>query len=63
MPNDSVRSEWDKKKMHESQRLWLANVVSQAQTTKFYGRVTLVFEDGTLKRVIKEESLKPPVPV
>ncbi len=39
---------------------WLASLLSQIQMREFYGKMTLTFEKGRIKRVQKEESLHPP---
>lgn len=39
---------------------WLGSLLAQAQSRKFYGTITLIMEGGHIKRVKKEESLKPP---
>jgi hypothetical protein len=44
----------------EQQRRWVEQLLSQAQARRFYGRITLILEDGTVRRATKEESLKPP---
>jgi hypothetical protein len=50
MPNDLMGLE----------KAWLNNIISQIQVKKFYGKITIILEAGEVKRVIKEESLKPP---
>jgi hypothetical protein len=45
---------------HESDKNWLVGLLSQAQLRRYYGRLILVLEDGVIRRVVKEESLKPP---
>ncbi len=39
---------------------WVATIISQAQATGFYGEITLKFEQGVARRVVKSESLIPP---
>ena len=50
-----------KRKKWEQERIWLEQLVSQIQLKGFYGKITLTFEQGHIRRVQKEESLKPPV--
>jgi hypothetical protein len=35
-------------------------MITQAQTSHFYGSLHIIFENGQAKRVIKEESILPP---
>ena len=44
----------------QKQRTWMLQVLAQAQVRGYYGKLVLIMEDGMLRRVIKEESLKPP---
>jgi len=45
----------------ERHRVWFNGLVAQAQARGFYGKLILTMEDGLIRRVVKEESLKPPV--
>lgn len=45
----------------ETQLVWLGGLFQQAQRAKFYGKLTIVMEGGYIHRVVKEESLKPPI--
>jgi len=42
------------------QKDWVSHLVAEAQNKKWYGKLTLIMEDGVLRRVVKEESIKPP---
>ena len=41
-------------------RAWLDGMIAQAQMRRFYGRLTVMVEDGVIHRVLKEESMIPP---
>lgn len=45
---------------HALDGVWIASLLAQIQQRKFYGRLILIFEEGTLHRALKEESLHPP---
>lgn len=45
----------------EMQTAWLESLVAQAQLSHWYGKLIITMEDGEVKRVVKEESLKPPL--
>ena len=49
-----------KNKRDERELLWVQQLVAQAQMRRFYGKLVLVMDDGEIRRVIKEESLKLP---
>lgn len=38
------------------ERAWLAQKIAQAQMRNFYGTLTIIFEAGAIKRVVREES-------
>ncbi len=38
---------------------WLKRIVLAMIEKRFYGRITVYFEDGKIVRAVKEESLKP----
>ena len=44
----------------EQDRSWVDAVVAQAQGRKFYGKLTVILAEGYVRRIVKEESLKPP---
>ena len=44
----------------EKDSAWLVGLLAQAQTRRFYGKITIVMEEGQIRRVVKEESLRPP---
>jgi hypothetical protein len=43
----------------EEEKVWLTQVVAQAQLHHFYGKLTVIIQDGHILNVLKEESLKP----
>jgi len=45
----------------EHDRTWLAQLIIQAQKQRYYGKLTITMEQGRIRRVVKEESLKPPM--
>lgn len=50
----------DRKKQREQHLVWLTQLIAQAQLRGFYGTLSVTMEDGVIRRVVKEESLKPP---
>ena len=50
----------DARGQQEQDRAWMAQLISQAQTRRYYGKLVVTMEDGVIRRVVKEESLKPP---
>ena len=53
-------SAYQTKRKLEVDQIWLLGLVKEAQDTKFYGQLIVIFEDGKVKRVRKETSLLPP---
>ncbi len=49
------------KRQTDAVRAWALDVLAQTYARGFYGKITLVFEGGKISRIVKEESLKPPV--
>lgn len=49
-----------RQKRDERERKWVEQLLAQAQLRGFYGKLILIMDDGEIKRVIKEESLKLP---
>lgn len=39
---------------------WISGILSKAQTDRYYGKITLVIENGLTVRIVKEQSVKPP---
>lgn len=39
---------------------WVSTLLDQAQSCRFHGKVTLIFEKGLVVRAIREQSLMPP---
>ena len=39
---------------------WVRQMIAQAQSSRFYGKITLNFEHGRITRAVNERSLKPP---
>jgi len=54
------RVEPERLRLSEEDRAWILSLIAQAQSRHFFGKLILSFEDGKLKRAVKEESLKPP---
>lgn len=44
----------------DQDRVWVEGLLAQAQSNHFFGKLVITLEDGQVRRVIKEESLKPP---
>lgn len=44
----------------DNRERWFAEQVASLKNARFYGKVTLHFEQGRVIRLVKEESLKPP---
>ncbi len=44
----------------DADRLWLTQLVAQAQARSFYGRITITLKAGQIERVAKEETFIPP---
>jgi len=42
------------------QKDWVSHLIANAQTKKWYGKITIVIERGDIRLVKKEENLKPP---
>lgn len=40
--------------------MWVMSLLQAAQTRKMYGSLTLVFENGSVTRIKKDETLLPP---
>ncbi len=40
---------------------WLKNIIKEATSKQFYGKIHLHFEAGRLVHIKREETLKPPV--
>lgn len=38
---------------------WIRKILADLQARGFYGKLTIEFENGKIKRAVKEESLKP----
>lgn len=38
---------------------WALKLLKEAESNHFYGRLTLIYEDGVIRRAIEERSLKP----
>ncbi len=38
---------------------WILKVIKDLQSRKFYGKLTVNFENGRITRAVKEESIKP----
>lgn len=57
-----MREKNDEERIIEEEKYkgWLNNIISQAQAKKFYGTIKISFDNGQVKRVQKEESLRPP---
>jgi hypothetical protein len=49
------------KRARDMVKTWAANQIATAQSRGFYGKMTFLFENGAVKRMIKEESLKPDI--
>ena len=49
-----------KKQTLDTQAAWLIEVVKAAQERDWYGTLTIVFEEGVMKRVRQDTSLIPP---
>lgn len=49
-----------RKKREEHERIWLIGLLAQTQHQSYYGKLIITMEDGCIRRVVKEESLKPP---
>jgi hypothetical protein len=45
----------------EADKTWITQLLATAQSRRYYGVLAVVFEDGQIKRVKKEESLLPPM--
>ena len=56
MPHDR-----EKRDRMERQSSWVSQLVAQAQVRGFYGKLVITMESGEVRRVVKEESLKPPL--
>lgn len=41
-------------------REWMDQIITMIQNRKWFGKLTIHFEAGELKRLVKEESLLPP---
>lgn len=52
----------EQNRQDEMDRDWVLGLMSSVQLRAFFGSLTLKFEGGVLKRVVKEESLVPPKP-
>ena len=39
---------------------WIAKIITDLQARKFYGKLTITFENGHIRVAKKEETLKPP---
>lgn len=39
--------------------IWIQKILSDLASRKFYGKLTIFFENGKIVRAVKEESLKP----
>ena len=48
------------KRKREIHRSWIEQIIASAQGQKWFGKITIIIEAGTIQRVTKEESLKPP---
>ena len=44
----------------EKARQWFAGILASLIVRGFYGKVTLIFENGSIKRVVEERNLVPP---
>jgi hypothetical protein len=55
-----LSKELQKRQQQDKELGWLKGQLSSLMLHGFYGKVTLSFEEGHLRRVVKEESLKPP---
>jgi hypothetical protein len=56
-----AKTDYQKRREFERDNTWLMQIVSQIQSREFYGKLSITFEKGRTQRVLKEESLKPPV--
>lgn len=43
--------------------VWVGAMLKKLQQDGFYGKLTLEIREGHIIRALKEESLKPPVPI
>ena len=55
-----MTNKYIEKNRDNAQRDWTAQLVVDAQRKKWYGKITVVMEEGVIRRVVKEESIKPP---
>jgi len=44
----------------DAQRAWILAKLSEAQASGFYGELSLVMENGEIRRLVKRESILPP---
>lgn len=54
------KPDYKKRRFWEEESTWIRQIITQAQTREFYGKLTIILEEGKIQRVLKEESLKPP---
>jgi hypothetical protein len=51
-----------KREKHNSDKMWLDQILVAAQGRRYFGTFSIIMEDGEIRRIKKEESLMPPVP-
>lgn len=49
-----------RKPTKEAEQAWVSGLLDTTTATHFYGKLTLLIEDGVVVRILKEQSLKPP---
>jgi hypothetical protein len=60
MAQQTMSPELKRKQAQEKDLQWLKGQMSGLMFHRFYGKITLVMEDGRLRRIVKEESVLPP---
>ncbi len=56
-----VEQEYAEKRKQEKERKWFDQRVMAYAAQKFWGKVTLSFENGRIRKITEEKSLIPPV--
>lgn len=55
-----MASDYNRKRQKEAHKTWINQLVGEIQAQRWYGSLTLIFEDGEVKRARKDQSLFPP---